>query len=81
MNVECPECGHTLAPAAGQARCDDCNLSFQAQPQCPDCQLPLQVLSACGALDYFCDHGDGLISKKRVVWQLTPMGATGPDAG
>ena len=27
---------------------------------------PLEVLKACGAVDYFCQHGHGLISKKRV---------------
>lgn len=33
---------------------------------CPDCRQPLQVLKACGAVDYFCQNGHGLISKKRV---------------
>ena len=26
----------------------------------------MEVLKACGAVDYFCQHGHGLISKKRV---------------
>ncbi|MFP3107918.1 zinc-ribbon domain-containing protein, partial [Escherichia coli] len=30
------------------------------------CHQALQVLKACGAVDYFCQHGHGLISKKRV---------------
>ncbi|MGQ7157144.1 YfgJ family double zinc ribbon protein, partial [Escherichia coli] len=29
-----------------------------------------QVLKACGAVDYFCQHGHGLISKKRVDGSL-----------
>ncbi|MGI3453244.1 zinc-ribbon domain-containing protein, partial [Citrobacter arsenatis] len=31
-----------------------------------ECHQPLQVLKACGAVDYFCQNGHGLISKKRV---------------
>jgi hypothetical protein len=28
------------------------------------------VLKACGAVDYFCQQGHGLISKKRVIFAL-----------
>ncbi|XNM86295.1 zinc-ribbon domain-containing protein [Escherichia coli] len=28
--------------------------------------ITVEVLKACGAVDYFCQHGHGLISKKRV---------------
>lgn len=37
---------------------------------CPECHKPLQVLKACGAVDYFCQNGHGLISKKRVKYVL-----------
>ena len=36
------------------------------EARCPECHQPLQVLKACGAVDYFCQNGHGLISKKRV---------------
>ncbi|WP_074012203.1 zinc-ribbon domain-containing protein [Candidatus Sodalis sp. SoCistrobi] len=37
---------------------------------CPACGQPLEILKACGAVDYFCPHGDGLIAKKRVTLTL-----------
>ena len=43
-----------------------CAKAFALQARCPDCHKPLEVLKACGAVDYFCQHGHGLISKKRV---------------
>jgi hypothetical protein len=36
----------------------------------PGVPKPLDVLKACGAVDYFCQQGHGLISKKRVVFAL-----------
>ncbi|WP_105287363.1 zinc ribbon domain-containing protein, partial [Escherichia sp. MOD1-EC4516] len=48
------------------AHCATCAKDFTIQALCPDCHQPLQVLKACGAVDYFCQHGHGLISKKRV---------------
>ncbi|MBD4516896.1 hypothetical protein GUG76_17515, partial [Xanthomonas citri pv. citri] len=39
---------------------------FTLEARCPECHQPLEVLKACGAVDYFCQHGHGLISKKRV---------------
>lgn len=48
--------------------CSLCNLRqrLYRRALCPECHQALQVLKACGAVDYFCQHGHGLISKKRV---------------
>ncbi|MDM3143237.1 zinc ribbon domain-containing protein, partial [Citrobacter sp. Cf120] len=46
------------------------SVSWQHYPRCPECHLPLQVLKACGAVDYFCQNGHGLISKKRVEYNV-----------
>ncbi|MCI2073925.1 MAG: zinc ribbon domain-containing protein, partial [Serratia liquefaciens] len=40
--------------------------------ECPECRQPLQELKACGAVDYLCQNGHGLISKKRVLFSYTP---------
>ena len=44
----------------------NCKKDIPLEARCPECHLPLQVLKACGAVDYFCQNGHGLISKKRV---------------
>ncbi|WP_159188975.1 zinc ribbon domain-containing protein, partial [Klebsiella pneumoniae] len=43
-----------------------CERVFTLEARCPECHQPLEVLKACGAVDSFCQHGHGLISKKRV---------------
>ena len=34
---------------------------------CPDCQNPLEVIKACGCTDYFCNHCNQLVSKRRAL--------------
>ncbi|ADO47516.1 zinc ribbon domain-containing protein [[Enterobacter] lignolyticus] len=66
MSITCPDCHAELEPQNGVAHCDRCNKDIPLEARCPECHKPLQVLKACGAVDYFCQHGHGLISKKRV---------------
>lgn len=72
MSPSCPVCQHPLTAMAEQFYCDRCQRAIPAIACCPDCQKPLQVLKACGAVDYFCQHGHGLISKRRLL--LLPAG-------
>ncbi|NDJ56831.1 hypothetical protein GWD52_07445 [Enterobacteriaceae bacterium 4M9] len=62
-NMHCPQC-HSVLEAGGH--CAACNKDYRLEAYCPDCHQPLEVLKACGAVDYFCRNGHGLISKKRV---------------
>nr|2JNE_A Chain A, Hypothetical protein yfgJ [Escherichia coli] len=70
MELHCPQCQHVLDQDNGHARCRSCGEFIEMKALCPDCHQPLQVLKACGAVDYFCQHGHGLISKKRVEFVL-----------
>jgi len=75
MTINCEKCQLPLQLSDGEFICSGCGAHYQAQPICPDCHQPLERLSACGAVDYFCHHGHGLISKKRVDFQ--PQKASG----
>ena len=66
MTSPCPSCQQPLTHDVQGFDCAHCGQHFAHLALCPDCHQPLQVLKACGAVDYFCQHGDGLISKKRV---------------
>ncbi|POP42517.1 hypothetical protein CHU32_20430 [Superficieibacter electus] len=70
MQLICPHCQTPLEGFGDHAHCITCGKDFFLQARCPDCQQPLQVLKACGAIDYFCQHGHGLISKKRVEFVI-----------
>ncbi|BDH32457.1 hypothetical protein TRECRb50_12730 [Escherichia coli] len=66
MEVQCPVCHQSIELHGGSAHCEYCQQDIAFQALCPDCHQPLQVLKACGAVDYFCQNGHGLISKKRI---------------
>lgn len=69
MSETCPVCQQNLTAEEGHFHCVPCQRDFAAQAICPDCGQSLQILKACGAVDYFCPNGHGLISKKGVVFK------------
>ncbi|EAS9680903.1 hypothetical protein EOI71_14305 [Salmonella enterica] len=76
MEITCPVCHRALERRAlerngNAAHCATCVKDFVLQAICPDCRQPLQVLKACGAVDYFCQNGHGLVSKKRVNFVIS----------
>ncbi|EOU9561088.1 zinc ribbon domain-containing protein [Cronobacter dublinensis] len=70
MELHCPNCQNPLEPSERGAHCATCHQDYQVEARCPECHQPLEVLKACGAVDYFCRNGHGLISKKRVEFML-----------
>ena len=62
----CEKCQYPLTLTHSDFVCEQCGAHYARQPLCPDCHQPLEVLKACGAVDYFCQQGHGLISKSRV---------------
>lgn len=73
MDALCPVCHQPMSWVKGQYHCDTCNSDYRQLAECPDCGLPLQELKACGAVDYLCQNGHGLISKKRVKFSYQPI--------
>lgn len=70
MELNCPVCKHPLEQQGDRAHCAQCGQDHALQALCPECRKPLEVLKACGAVDYFCQNGHGLISKKRVAFVI-----------
>lgn len=73
MEILCPHCQKEMVFSDGDYVCKACQQHYQQEALCPDCGKPLQVHKACGAVDYFCQHGHGLISKKRVQFRYIPV--------
>ncbi|MBS0849025.1 zinc ribbon domain-containing protein [Citrobacter sp. JGM124] len=71
MSVTCPICHGDVTQTDTGVHCEHCHQNFTLEADCPDCGQALEVLKACGAVDYFCRNGHGLISKKRVVFVPT----------
>ncbi len=71
METNCPDCHKLLVWRGDCYHCVRCERDFQQHADCPECGNTLQILKACGAVGYFCTHGHGLISKKRVQFRYT----------
>lgn len=74
MDALCPECQQAMQwQRDDQFYCPACRQGYRQQALCPQCRQPLEVLQACGAVDYLCPHGHGLISKRGVQWRYQPL--------
>ncbi|MEQ4513120.1 zinc ribbon domain-containing protein [Dickeya zeae] len=85
MDTYCPECQQAMVWRASdrqhdvqhsrndQYYCEACQRDFLRLTLCPECEQPLQVLRACGAENYLCANGHGLISRSRVVVRYQPL--------
>lgn len=40
---------------------------------CPDCRHEVEVIKACGCRDFFCNHCNQLVSKRRVIVENESM--------
>ncbi|MBZ6065164.1 zinc ribbon domain-containing protein [Aeromonas schubertii] len=69
--VQCPGCGEGIDTRGREVTCDHCQRLVRILPLCPDCGEPLERLKACGAVDYFCNRCNSLISKSRVRFDAT----------
>ena len=71
----CPTCQAGLDGRGAEARCDQCETDYRIRALCPTCRQELERLKACGAVDYFCNHCNSLISKRAVRFEVTSLTA------
>lgn len=74
----CRECGHEmlkeLTPEGSRFFCKSCESyglydEIDMEPYCPVCGTKLQFCSKCSQA-YFCSTCGGLVSSKKIVWEL-----------
>lgn len=65
----CPSCQAKLDARSKEQVCSHCQTHILVTASCPTCQQELERLKACGAVDYFCNHCNSLISKRAVQFK------------
>jgi hypothetical protein len=73
--LTCPACQAELDSRSPEASCGQCHARYRIRALCPTCLHELERLRACGAVDYFCNHCNSLVSKRTVQFELTPVEA------
>lgn len=72
-HLHCPACQGELDSRSRETTCSQCQARFQIRALCPTCRQALERLKACGAVDYFCNHCNSLVSKRAVVFEVSPL--------
>ncbi|MGL6150228.1 MAG: zinc ribbon domain-containing protein [Aeromonas sobria] len=65
----CPSCQAELDARSKEQTCGQCQAHVRVTAICPICQQELERLQACGAVDYFCNHCNSLVSKRTVQFK------------
>ncbi len=77
--IACPACGEEgLDPRRSETACTACQAVFRLTPHCPQCNAVLERVQACGAVDFFCNTCNNLVSKRAARYDIE---AVQPDAG
>jgi len=71
----CPACSTALDSRSRETSCPQCQARYRIRALCPTCEQELERLKACGAVDYFCNHCNSLISKRAVAFEVTALAA------
>ncbi|EKB29650.1 MULTISPECIES: zinc ribbon domain-containing protein [Aeromonas] len=69
----CPACQGELDSRSRELTCGQCQARYQIRALCPTCRQELERLKACGAVDYFCNHCNSLVSKRAVLFEVSPL--------
>lgn len=78
--IRCPSCEQDgLDPKQDQPECLHCHAVFRIERQCPVCHQTLAKLQACGAVDFFCNQCNNLVSKRQAEYVLTAVQAEKDD--
>lgn len=71
--ITCPSCQQEgLDPRWNEATCSHCAKQFTIVAFCPACHVELERLQACGAVDFFCNSCNSMVSKRQAEYQITP---------
>lgn len=69
--ISCPSCSQEgVDPRHDPSTCSLCKMVIRVTAICPKCTTILERVQACGAVDFFCNHCNELISKRQAVYQL-----------
>lgn len=71
--LTCPACHAELDSRSSETSCTQCQTRYRILARCPSCQQALERLRACGAVDYFCNHCNSLVSKRAVLLAASPI--------
>ena len=65
--LKCPDCDQEgVDPRYGESRCTACGHRFTLVAHCSQCGAELERVQACGAVDFFCNSCNSLVSKRSV---------------
>ncbi|MFK8772475.1 MULTISPECIES: zinc ribbon domain-containing protein [Aeromonas] len=72
--LTCPACQGELdsRSRSRETTCGQCQARYRIRALCPACGQELERLRACGAVDYFCNHCNTLVSKRTVLFEAQP---------
>ncbi|GJA05533.1 zinc ribbon domain-containing protein [Aeromonas caviae] len=70
--LTCPACQGELDSRSRETTCGQCQARYRIRALCPACGQELERLKACGAVDYFCNHCNTLVSKRTVLFEAQP---------
>ena len=81
--LTCPACGHQGGRSGkGRWRCTQCDTVYSLDVLYDQCGEPVERVIACGGFeDYFCNQCKAAKSKRKVIYQLTSMGANAISPG
>ncbi|MBL0649852.1 zinc ribbon domain-containing protein [Aeromonas caviae] len=70
--LTCLACQGELDSRSRETTCGQCQARYRIRALCPACGQELERLRACGAVDYFCNHCNTLVSKRTVLFEAQP---------
>ena len=70
--LTCPACQGELDSRSRETTSGQCQARYRIRALCPACGQELERLRACGAVDYFCNHCNTLVSKRTVLFEAQP---------
>ena len=72
--LKCPSCEQEgLDPRHSPSQCTVCKDNFSLEAHCSQCDGVLERVQACGAVDFFCNSCNNLVSKRSARFVITKV--------